>query len=790
MGRIKFRIIALISFLLVIGGSFFKRVVAVTLCGVLSVNSPACYFLGQNRAIAASPAASESSTIIAQTDIFRNDGGGNNNQGDTDTFRNDGGNNTPPDSGTDIFINPDNQNKPDNNSPFNNQKPAPDDTKISSTTIEGCKIELTFQDNNGIKSIESVNYFASNEELCGQSFITTVTNSGNRVKTVESQGQTSILERLSNKDFRLTNINEYGEKILADLEINDSREVAVKYIDDSNKTVIKTFDIPQEVNIPNSFWESNEISSSLSKQKQNSSKFSNKSGSFDACEEFEDLCNSISKASDMVGIVESVSIITGIGAIPIIGQTIQGTLAAVDTGLSFAQIPCFVAYGGDPPIPFAKALKYAGKGLSSAGRLARSGRTRLAGRQLGKFGERIKQTQDQITEIYDQAVYGGNEKVKELHKLTKKLFGGEDKPNEPTWTDKIRDAMGLSAPCKDRDKTNSTEQPSEKRSGDLTKGTSYGDPHLITFDGFRYSFQTVGEFVLAKSLGGDFEVQTRQAAVPGRQLSLNTAAAMKVGSDRVAFYSKFFPDSNTSTPVRVNGTPTVIQNSLSLSGGGTIYRQGGNNYLVQWPTGEQVAIRMIRVASAEYMNVTPYVLNSPGGQFVGLLGNLDSNPSNDLRTRSGNAIPSKSTYGEIKQLVTNIVPIPGVVPLGRIENKVFEQIYKDFGNSWRVSQEESLFDYAQGQTTATFTDKSFPSQYRTLNSLSPQQIQQAEATCLEAGVEPDLLEGCIFDVGFTGETSFAQAAANAFDIINQFDDLIPGGLPIPKPPISVPGLPF
>jgi hypothetical protein len=55
---------------------------------------------------------------------------------------------------------------------------------------------------------------------------------------------------------------------------------------------------------------------------------------------------------------------------------------------------------------------------------------------------------------------------------------------------------------------------------------SYGDPHLITFDGYRYSFQTVGEFILAKSSDRVFEVQTRQSPV-NRSLSLNSAVAMR-----------------------------------------------------------------------------------------------------------------------------------------------------------------------------------------------------------------------------------------------------------------------
>ena len=41
---------------------------------------------------------------------------------------------------------------------------------------------------------------------------------------------------------------------------------------------------------------------------------------------------------------------------------------------------------------------------------------------------------------------------------------------------------------------------------------SYGDPHLVSFDGASFSFQTVGEFVMAKSASGHMEVQARQRA--------------------------------------------------------------------------------------------------------------------------------------------------------------------------------------------------------------------------------------------------------------------------------------
>jgi hypothetical protein len=320
-----------------------------------------------------------------------------------------------------------------------------------------------------------------------------------------------------------------------------------------------------------------------------------------------------------------------------------------------------------------------------------------------------------------------------------------------------------------------------RHQGPLRQGKSYGDPHIVTFDGYRYSFQTVGEFVLVQAKDGGFRVQVRQGAVPGRQLSLNTGVAMQVGNSRVAVYSKDFPDGNANTPVWVDGRPVNLEGSLELSGGGSI--QGGNgNYLVQWQTGEQVGISKLSVAGMEFMNVTPAVPEQ-AGRYVGLLGDLDDNPENDLQKRDGQVILTKdnSTYGILKQALGNLGAIP--LPLSQIETAFFEQLYREFGDSWRISQAESLFAYGPGQSTESFTNRGFPSSFSTLGSLLPPQLRQAEEICRQAGVPGDLLEGCIFDVGNTGEGGFAQAALNTVldEVKNRVEAEIRNRIPIPVP---------
>jgi hypothetical protein len=319
----------------------------------------------------------------------------------------------------------------------------------------------------------------------------------------------------------------------------------------------------------------------------------------------------------------------------------------------------------------------------------------------------------------------------------------------------------------------------------LKTGKSYGDPHIITFDGYRYSFQMVGEFTLVKAKDNSFEIQVRQGAVPGSQLSLNTGAAMKVGNTRVAFYSKDFPDTNKNTQLRVDGKPTVVEGSLSLPGGGVITRSGGD-YVVIWPTGEQVTIHNITVAGSTFMNVIPAVPDQ-SDRYIGLLGNLNSDPNDDLRTRSGKIVPTKnnSTYGQLSTALNNLLPVP--VALSKVETLFFDQLYKEFGDSWRINQSESLFDYASGQSTDTFTKRGFPNNYISLSSFLPPQLRKAEEICQRAGVSGDLLDGCIFDVANTGEAGFAQAAADAVTGIvkDKVQQEIRNRIPV-----NIPGLPF
>ncbi|HBB30659.1 MAG TPA: hypothetical protein DDZ80_30475 [Cyanobacteria bacterium UBA8803] len=323
-------------------------------------------------------------------------------------------------------------------------------------------------------------------------------------------------------------------------------------------------------------------------------------------------------------------------------------------------------------------------------------------------------------------------------------------------------------------------------------GETWGDPHLVTFDGIKYDHHAVGEFILAKSTDGNFEIQVREASVPSSsQVALNTAAAMKVGNTRVAFYVKDFPDSDTTNPLRVDGKPTVIQGgSLSLPGGGTITQVNQGSYIVEWTTGERVGVKVDNFGSSALLDINPALPQTRQGQIIGLLGNFNGNPDDDLKSRDGKVLPPQSTINQVSQItqnLTNWVPIP----LNQVESLFLEQLHKQFGDSWRISQQESLFDYAPGKNTESFTNRAFPNGFQVLRMLLPAQVQAAEAACRQAGVPSERLEGCLFDVGVTGNADFAKVAANALTNIvkDRVQQEIRDRIPVPGG-IKIPGIRF
>jgi hypothetical protein len=86
--------------------------------------------------------------------------------------------------------------------------------------------------------------------------------------------------------------------------------------------------------------------------------------------------------------------------------------------------------------------------------------------------------------------------------------------------------------------------------------------------------------------------------------------------------------------------------------------------------------------------------------------------------------------------------------------------YHRFGESWRITQQTSLFTYPPGKSTASYTDRGIPGAVRTPGSLPPRVRAAAARTCRASGVTRSaILRDCVLDVGATHERAFASAGA-------------------------------
>ncbi|MDG1147009.1 MAG: VWD domain-containing protein [Crocinitomicaceae bacterium] len=260
------------------------------------------------------------------------------------------------------------------------------------------------------------------------------------------------------------------------------------------------------------------------------------------------------------------------------------------------------------------------------------------------------------------------------------------------------------------------------------RGRSYGDPHLVSYDGARYSFQTVGEFVMTKSMDGQIEVQTRQK--PQKQdFSLNTAIAMNVSGDRVCIYASDYPDSDYSTPVRVNGQSLrMTGKTYFLNNGGTI-RKISNNYTVHWPTGESVNTEIKRSGNMDFLNIGVSIIPCSRIGYDGLMGNANGSEFDDYRgSRVARRIPN-DPFGD--------------QGYGSKERQAY--LARQFADQYRIIQLNSLFDYRPGTSTETYTDRSFPRVFHDMNDLNQRTLNRARRNCEEQGISARDIQGCIYD---------------------------------------------
>jgi hypothetical protein len=260
-------------------------------------------------------------------------------------------------------------------------------------------------------------------------------------------------------------------------------------------------------------------------------------------------------------------------------------------------------------------------------------------------------------------------------------------------------------------------------------GASNGDPHLTTINGYHYDMQGAGEFVMLRSPSG-FEVQTRDVppATGPKPISFNTAIAMRVDGQRITVGLDDGPDQ--PPVIRRNGN--IVSGATTRAGEVTIAEDTLDTVTVTAPGQPRVVVRVLPRWGLHLLVDVPTALVSA---MKGLLAPVQADR---LAARDGHlvALTSGSSASAVRALD--------------------DRLYHDLAESWRVTQSESLFDYASGQSTATFTDRSVPDLSAT--PVSASQLAAGRTTC--SNVSPTWLrDECAYDVAATGDDSIAGGYA-------------------------------
>ena len=226
------------------------------------------------------------------------------------------------------------------------------------------------------------------------------------------------------------------------------------------------------------------------------------------------------------------------------------------------------------------------------------------------------------------------------------------------------------------------------------------------------------------------------------------AVAARIGSNRVSLQPNLSGQPDPSgLQLRVNGKLVKLTDrgiDLRARGSsdprarleGRIVRAAGGGYEFDDVYGTQLVVTPAYWTAQQtwYLNLNVYQTTASEGTW-GRLADKSWLP----------ALPDGTSLG------------PKPAPL----SERYEVLYKKFADAWRVTDSTSLFDYAPGTNTKTFTRAEWPrfnpqsceiDRQRPARPATPQVAAQACSAITNEAQKAD----CIFDVTVTGETGFAR----------------------------------
>jgi hypothetical protein len=205
----------------------------------------------------------------------------------------------------------------------------------------------------------------------------------------------------------------------------------------------------------------------------------------------------------------------------------------------------------------------------------------------------------------------------------------------------------------------------------------WGDPHFFSVDGLAFTFNGIGEYTMTKTRSGSYVFQARTAQY------VDTAGTVYSASAFVAFAAREQSSSTVEVSLNSakNGLILVLDGQQKTVGS---MQSNSSLYIVQTSTTINVTFpsgwTLNFAIAGRFLSVVQTLPFSAWNNTLGLLGVYDGVSNNDLTAPNGTVLPPTSDLATI---------------------------HYSFGQKWQISASESLFTYAAGQSTSTYSQPSF-----------------------------------------------------------------------------------
>ena len=175
-----------------------------------------------------------------------------------------------------------------------------------------------------------------------------------------------------------------------------------------------------------------------------------------------------------------------------------------------------------------------------------------------------------------------------------------------------------------------------------------GDPHLVTLDGLRYTFNGRGEFTLIQTTGDTFTLQGRMTLASSVNSTSKVAATVFsaiVAKENDSATVQFEVDENSTLIAIVSGELVVFDLTEQEFEKVTVKHLGGNSIEALFDSGAYVMVEEENGFISTLQVILPEVFS---GHVSGLLGTYNGDTSDDLLPQFGTRpLPPNSNMEDI-----------------------------------------------------------------------------------------------------------------------------------------------